>query len=95
MSATFIAIPVPHVPFGPEGVPEWRADANYLISAARNIHAGYEVGGSNVTATVVKLLNDVASALLAQQPESDDFRRGLTVGLALSDRTSSDSGSES
>lgn len=58
-------IPRPHVPYGPVGVPESEADANYLDHAAASLEGHYEVGGSNVRATVVKLLRDVAAALRA------------------------------
>lgn len=60
-----ISIPRPHVPFGPEGVPEHEADADYLDHAAASLEGHYEVGGSNVRATVVKMLRDAASALRA------------------------------
>lgn len=60
-----LTIPRPHVPFGPHGVPEKLADADYLDHAARNIAGGYAVGGYNVTATVIKLLHDTAAALRA------------------------------
>ena len=53
----------PHVPYGPEGIPEALADADYLDHAANNIAGGYMVGGSNVKATVIKLLHDTATAL--------------------------------
>lgn len=58
-----IQIPRPHVPYGPHGVPEMLADADYLDHAARNIAGGYAVGGYNVTSTVIKLLHDAATAL--------------------------------
>ena len=60
-----IEIPRPHVPFGPSGVSEMIADADYLDRAARNIAGGYCVGGFNVTSTVIKLLHDTAIALRA------------------------------
>lgn len=60
-----LTIPRPHVPYGPVGVPESEADANYLEHAAASLEGHYEVGGSNVRATVVKLLRDVAAALRA------------------------------
>lgn len=62
-----VTIPRPHVPYGPLGVPEWQADAHYLREAAKHIEGGYSVGGSNLTATVLKLLRDSADALEAQQ----------------------------
>jgi hypothetical protein len=58
-----ITIPRPHVPFGPTHVTTNQADADYLRHAARNIvHA--RCLGSNLTATVVRLLNDAADAIL-------------------------------
>jgi hypothetical protein len=60
-----IEVPIPHVLYGPRGVPEMLADADYLDHAARNLAGGYEVGGYNVTATVIKLLHDTATALRA------------------------------
>lgn len=62
-----IEIQRPHVPFGPVHVPELLADADYLEHAASNIEGGYLVGGSNVTATVIKLLRDTANALRLEQ----------------------------
>lgn len=53
----------PHVPFGPVGLPDWRADAEYLEHAARNLQGGYQIGGYNVTTTVINLLHDVAQQL--------------------------------
>ncbi|WP_291053685.1 hypothetical protein [Herbiconiux sp.] len=67
-----LIIRAPHVPFGPKGVPQLIADADYLADAARNISAGHQAGGSNVTATVVGLLHDVARAMR----EVEDARRG-------------------
>lgn len=57
-----LTIPRPHVPFGPEGIPADQADADYLRDAARNIEFS-RCMGSNLTATVVKLLNDCATAI--------------------------------
>jgi len=69
-----IRIPRPHVPFGPHGVPEREADADYLDHAARNIAGGYAVGGYNVTATVIKLLHDTATALRADTTNEKEKR---------------------
>lgn len=68
----FVTIPRPHVPFGPDGVPERLADADYIQHAAWNIQKGYSVGGSNVTRTVVNLLHSVAEAL--RQDHQDHAR---------------------
>ncbi len=64
--STDITVPRPHVPYGPVGVPENKADADYLDHAATSLERHFEVGGSNVRATVVKLLRDTASALRTQ-----------------------------
>jgi hypothetical protein len=75
MRAT-IKIPRPHVRFGPEGIAEEKADADYLRSAVRNIDylgRGERLWGSNLTATVRKLLLDAAEAL---DPRSPDSSRG-------------------
>lgn len=60
-----LTIPRPHVPYGPVGIPEHEADADYLEHAASSLESHYEVGGSNVRATVVGILRDVATALRA------------------------------
>ena len=43
----------------------------YLDHAASNLAGKFEVGGSNVRATVVKLLRDVAFALRAAHTSTD------------------------
>lgn len=61
-----ITIPRPHVPFGPEHVSPEKADAAYLRAAVRNVDhlgRGERLWGSNLTATVRKLLLDAAEAL--------------------------------
>jgi len=58
-----ITVPSPHVPTGPKNVPPHIADADYLDSAAWNLEHGYKVGGSGVTAMVVRLLRDAARAV--------------------------------
>lgn len=64
--ADVIIIPRPVVPFGPEGVPENTATANYLRELLRKIDTGFTtVGGSNVTNCVRSLLIDTARALEA------------------------------
>lgn len=60
-----VTIPRPHVPYGPVGIPEHEADAAYLEHAAGSLESHYEVGGSNVRATVVGILRDVATTLRA------------------------------
>ncbi len=79
-----ITIPTPHVPFGPTGVPEHEADADYLRSAVRNIEyleRGEKLWGSNVTATVVKLLNDAADAV--EENGKRMAERARTAGLTI------------
>lgn len=60
-----ITIPRPHVPYGPHGVPEDEADANYLRDAARKLEEFYRPFGSNLRATVVLLIRDAAAAIEA------------------------------
>ncbi|AXC37964.1 hypothetical protein SEA_JACKO_106 [Microbacterium phage Jacko] len=95
-----ISIPRPHVPFGPEGVPEHEADADYLDHAAASLEGHYEVGGSNVRATVVKMLRDAAAALRAASavttepliecphwsPGKTTLRRGCTACAAVTEQ---------
>lgn len=57
-----ITIPAPHVPYGPEGVPEAKATADYLREAACTFRAKKPFG-SNLSVTVIKLLDDAAEAL--------------------------------
>lgn len=59
-----ITIPKPVVPYGPVGIHEDAATARYMRELVRKIDVGYtELGGSNVTATVRRMLLDVADAL--------------------------------
>jgi hypothetical protein len=79
--ADVITIQRPEVPHGPEGMPPRLATALYLGEVVKKIERfvvdqdGYRqrrvhIGGSNVTATVVDMLNDIISVL----------RRDPTVG---------------
>lgn len=62
--ADTVTIPRPVVPFGPHGMSEDEGTAHYLGEVVRKIDTGFlSVGGSNVTATVRKLLLDAAAAL--------------------------------
>ena len=75
-----LSIPIPNVPFGPEGVAPTIATASYLIEVVKKIDSGYaNVGGSNVTATLRKLLVDTAEALrgLPVKGEPNDDRENL------------------
>jgi hypothetical protein len=77
-----LTIPRPHVPYGPHGVPEHIADADYLDEAARHIAGGYSVGGYNLTSTVIKLLHDTATALRNQGATSADAVHPVDMLLA-------------
>lgn len=68
-----ITIPAPHVPYGPVGVPENEADARYLRDAIKNLKHlshGERMWGSNLTATIIKLLGDAADALDTEPKEN-------------------------
>jgi hypothetical protein len=62
-----ILVHVPHIPFGPKGMPENLADAAYYRSAARVIRRQANVGisfaGPNLTEAVAKLCDNAADAL--------------------------------
>lgn len=81
MSEQIITIPRPHVPHGPVGIPEEEADARYLRDAVRNIEFrgnGERIWGSNLTATIIKLLQDCADAIERpdqQAPTADPMER--------------------
>jgi hypothetical protein len=77
-----ITIGKPHVPFGPHGIPEHKADADYLRHAARNIEGGYAVGGYNVTRTVINLLHSVADALELEGERQAKAERDAAALLA-------------
>lgn len=64
---TAVTVDVPSVPY-----PGPRTDADFLRTVAWNLRHGYEVGGSNVTATVATLLDRVATALDGAGPREDD-----------------------
>lgn len=65
-TAEQLVIPKPIVPYGPDGIPPEIATADYLRELVRKIDTGYTVfGGSNVTATMRKLICDVEAALRA------------------------------
>ena len=63
MSDQQISIPRPHVPHGPKGLTEDEADANYLRVAASDLDEYYKPFGSNLRATIVKLIRDTAEAI--------------------------------
>lgn len=52
-------------------------DATYLLSAAERIEGGYAVGGSNVTATVIRTLRAVAALAADGVPEPPTEQRFL------------------
>ncbi|MGN7977414.1 hypothetical protein ACTJJ4_07550 [Microbacterium sp. 22195] len=63
---TTITLPRPHVPTGPQGVPEDHADADYLRAVVMKIDSGFtRVGGSGVTAMIRNLIADAAEVLEA------------------------------
>ena len=68
LNADPITVPRPHVPHGPVGGPTAQADAGYLHEAARKME-NRPPFGSNLTATVVKLLRDSAEAIGASGDE--------------------------
>jgi hypothetical protein len=77
--ADTIAIPTPRVPYGPDGVEPRFATAMYLDSVLSKLraldddgHRRIHIGGSNVTATVERILGDVAMALRADALQHDD-----------------------
>lgn len=57
-----LTIPAPSLPTKAVG----SKDSAYLHSAARNLHDGYAVGGSGVTAMVIALLINTAEAMEAE-----------------------------
>lgn len=63
MSEQRISIPRPHVPHGPKSLTEDEADANYLREAAWRLEYHYKPFGSNLRATIVKLIRDAAEAI--------------------------------
>lgn len=83
MSTETITIPRPHVPYGPAGVDEWLADADYLRSAARGIEY-HGLFGSNLNRTVAKLLRDAADAVAGQEPATPDaLATNPSMGVAM------------
>jgi hypothetical protein len=62
-----VLVNVPHIPFGPNGMPGNFPDADYYRSAARVIRHQANVGGSfagsNLTEAVAKLCDNAADAL--------------------------------
>lgn len=58
-----ITIPRPHVPFGPQHLTNNASDAQYLHTAATELEQFYQPFGSNLRATVVKLIQDAAQAI--------------------------------
>jgi hypothetical protein len=79
---TRITIPRPHVPYGPEGVDVDKADAQYLREAASKIAGGWRMG-SNLTATVTKLLRDAATAIEGGDPTPEDVDALSTPGAVI------------
>ena len=69
-----LLVDVPRVPYGPAGLSETQADADYYRAAARNIRHQAERGnpfaGSNVTEAVARLCENVATALNEKAQEN-------------------------
>ena len=63
MSDPRISIPRPHVPHGPKSLTEDQADVNYLREAAWKLEDHYKPFGSNLRATIVKLIRDAADVI--------------------------------
>lgn len=58
-----ITIPRPTIPYGPDHLTRDEADASYLREAAKELAEFYKPFGSNLRATIVKLINDAADAI--------------------------------
>lgn len=59
----------PHIPHGPQGIPDTEADADFLHHAAEALRAGHPLGEANVLWAVVGLLESTAEALrVAAEP---------------------------
>lgn len=74
-----ITVPTPHVPYGPKHKTQAQADADYLRSAAGNIEFS-RCMGSNLTATVVKLLHDAAAEIERTAPAQQASPSGEETG---------------
>ena len=61
-----------HVSYGPAGVPEWRSDVDYLREGARGMEEFYKPFGSNLRATVVELLREVAFIIEELEDKKDE-----------------------
>lgn len=68
-----ITIPRPHVPYGPHGVAADQADTDYLRQAADDLEIHYKPFGSNLRATVVKLIRDAADSIQAPAADPTDM----------------------
>lgn len=75
-----LSIPRPHVPHGPSGLTADEADAMYLRKAADSLESHYKPFGSNLRATIVKLVKDAADAIA---PGPEDPARAITVERTL------------
>lgn len=58
-----ITIPRPHVPHGPRLLAENESDVMYLRKAAKDLRDHYKPFGSNLRATIIKLIEDAADAI--------------------------------
>lgn len=58
-----ITIPRPHVPHGPKHLSADVSDVDYLREAAAHLEDFYKPFGSNLRATIVRLVRDAADAI--------------------------------
>ncbi|NWN86997.1 MAG: hypothetical protein HLX51_00420 [Micrococcaceae bacterium] len=67
-----IVIPRPHIPHGPKQLTADASDVQYLREAAQKIQDFYKPFGSNLRATIVKLIDDAADAIEAASKDRHD-----------------------
>ena len=58
-----ITVPRPHVPHGPRLLTENESDVMYLRKAAKDLRDHYKPFGSNLRATIIKLIEDAADQI--------------------------------
>lgn len=64
-----VVITRPHVPHGPKQLTADASDVQYLREAAQKIQDFYKPFGSNLRATIVKLIDDAADAIEANSKD--------------------------
>lgn len=67
-----VIIPRPHVPHGPKQLTADASDVQYLREAAQKIQDFYKPFGSNLRATIVKLIDEAADAIEANSKDHHD-----------------------